>query len=296
MPVVIPPWIDVNPKDFVQAASSGARIGAEIAGHRNEAAIAAGRNQTALEEAQMHINAAAAAQQAESQRAESERALREWELRQQILHQATQIDAENQRNQNTIAGANQRALGSLGLRQQEIDAANQRAAAALDERQKYGNSTLDIRREANRIAQERADAAKNKPATGDYTTVSEHTKEVPDTKRYSVNEPEIFNLFSKNTPGKSFDTTNAVDLQNLPRGTAITTNTIPNTGIPARTISRRIPIGQDPYALPSSSAPVSPMEGKRVRDKVTGAIGIISNGQFIPDQADENLDGDAASM
>lgn len=257
---VIPPWLNVEPAQFVQAAASGARIGAELAGQQNEANIATGRNATALQEAQMRVNAEQSAQQEEAQRAAQERALREWEMRQQILHQSAQLQGENQRSQNAL------------------DAENARAANALAERQQYGNSMLDIRREANRIAQERVDKPSSSPAN--FTTVSEHTKEVPDSKKYVVTEPEIHNFFSKNTPGKTLNTTNVADLVNLPSGSSIVTNSIPGTGTPARTISRRIPLGQDPYAL---SAPQSPFEGKRVRDKVTGKTGTISNGQFIPD-------------
>jgi rubrerythrin len=269
---VIVPWIDVKPSDFVQAAQGGARIGAELAGQRNEAGIAARRNQTALQEAQMRVNSEAAAQAEAAQNAaaqrEMEKQIQQWQFQQQLKQQQNAIEGENFRNQNTIT------------------AENARAAAALGERQQYGGSMLDIRREANRIAQERADAAAAKPAPSDFTTVSEHTKEIPDIKKYSVNEPEIFNLFSKNTPGKTFDTTNATDLVNLPRGSVITTNTIPNTGSPARTISRRVPI----------SVPPNPLEGRKVRDKVTGQTGMISNGQFVPDTQNQNQDGDAASM
>lgn len=290
----VPPWLDVSPRDFVAAAQGGARIGAELAGQGTEANIAAGRNATALEEAQLRANTELSGQQVSSQNAAQEKALREWEMRQQILHQAAQIQAENERNQNTVTGANQRAGGLLDLRKQEIDAANTRAAAALAERQKYGDSMLDIRREGNRIAQERVDKPGANPAN--LTTVSEHTKEIPDSKTYAVTEPEIHNWFSKNTPGKSLTTTNLSDLVGLPSGSSIVTNSIPGSGTPARTISRRIPIGQDPYSLSIPSAPPNPLEGKKVRDKVTGAIGTISNGQFVPDNQDQNLDGDASSM
>ncbi len=280
----VPPWLQISPESFVQAAQGGARIGAELAGQGTEANIAAGRNATALQEAQMRIAAESQSQDEASQRAAAERMLREWEIRQQILHQNAALQGENQRNQNTV------------------DAENQRAAAALAERQQYGGSMLDIRREANRIAQERADAEGSKQSPYSYQTVSEHTKEIPDSKSFDVNEPEIHNFFSKNTPGKNFNTTNISDLVNLPRGSSIVTNTIPGTGTPARTISRRIPAGQDPYSL--SASPVilnpppapNPLEGKKVRDKVTGKVGMISNGEFVPDTEDQNLDGDAASM
>jgi chorismate mutase len=287
--IYVPPWLQISPESFVQAAQNGARIGAELAGQGTEANIAAGRNATALQEAQIRTGAEQSALDEQSQRAAQERALREWETRQQIIHQSAQIDAENQRNQNTVTGANTRAGNLLDLRRQEIDAANERAASALAERQKYGDSVLDIRREANRIAQERVDKPGSNPA--DFTTISEHKKEVPDRKSFSVTEPEIHNFFSKNTPGKSLTTTNLSDLVNLPRGSSIVTNTIPGTGSPATTISRRVPL-----LPPTPVATPSPFEGKRVRDKVTGKVGVISNGAFVPDEEDDNLDGDAASM
>lgn len=231
MPVVIPPWLDINPRDFISAATAGGHLGSEIANRRTEAAIAGARNRAGLEEAQLRANVemsgrageqaleGARLQQAGSQQA-AERALREWEVQQQIKHQQDALTAENDRAKNSLA-----------------------------ERNQYGNSVLDIRREANRIAQERADNTASKPNPSDFTTVSEHTKETPASKTYHVTEPEIFNLFSKNTPGKTFDTTNAVDLANLPRSSNITTNTIPGTGIPSRTITRRVPIGANPYTL-----------------------------------------------
>ena len=279
MPVYLPPWLDVSPRDFVNAAAAGGRLGAQIAGLGTEANIAAGRNTTALQEAQMRENTALSGQQAEGELArarleeaarqhQAEQMLRQWEVTQQI-----------KRSQDTVAAQNERAANA-------ITAQNQRAADALSERQSYGNSMLDIRREANRIAQERADAAANKPSSGDFATVTQHTKEVPDTKRFTISEPEIHNLFSANTPAKTLVTTNVADLANIPKGSVIATNTIPGTGTPAMTISRRVPAGQDPYALTASPAPAqtNPLEGKRVRDKQTGKIGTITNGEFVPDE------------
>ncbi|HSS97372.1 MAG TPA: hypothetical protein VLK33_10090 [Terriglobales bacterium] len=278
---VIPPWIDVKPSDFVQAAQGGARIGAELAGQGNEANIAAGRNATALQEAQMRANTEAAAQAQAAQSAaaqrEMEKQIQQFQIQQQIKQQQNAIQGENQRNQNTV------------------EAENQRAAAALAERQMYGGSMLDIRREANRIAQERAAAAANKPTAQDFTTVSEHTKETPPNKKYTVTEPEIHNFFTKNTPAKTFDTTNLVDLANLPRSASITTNAIPGTGSPARTISRRIPIGADPYKISMSDSQTPDAQPAiKVRNKKTGQVGSIVNGAFIPDKQPPDDGADSA--
>lgn len=268
----VPPWLNIEPSQFVQAAAAGGRLGAQLAQIASERAASSERNATQLSEAQMRN---ATEQQLGSQRLSAEQqqqqaanALRQWEIQQQMAHNQSVIDAENQRNQATIG------------------AENTRAANALTEKQNYGNKMIDIREEANRIAQERADAAKDKPNASDYETVTEHTKEVAPSKSYYVTKPEIFNLFKANTPGSSMTTTNVADLQNLPRGSSIVTNTIPGTGAPARTFSRRVPIGQDPYALPLGGAttPVNPLEGKRVRHKDTGQTGVITNGVFVPDQ------------
>jgi hypothetical protein len=230
----VPPWLDVSPRDFVTAAQGGARIGAELAGQSNEANIAAGRNATALQEAQMRIGAENSAQQNAAQQAAAERELRRWELHQQILHQAAQLQGENQRNQNTV------------------DAENKRAAAALAEREQYGNSMLDIRREGNRIAQEKADNAANKPSPLDLSTVTEHTPGVAPHDEYTVQEPGTppgsnlnpINWFRSNqgTPPSSLSTTNSNDLLALPPGSTISTNKIP--GKPSITTSHKVLLPQ----------------------------------------------------
>lgn len=229
MAVVIPPWLNVNPSDFVQAAAAGGKLGAEIAKitranerrtqprvvssggpHTDEAALQGARLQQAAKQA------------------EAERQLRQWEFQQQLKHQ-----------------------------QDVLDAQNQRASDSLAERAYYGTNMIDVRKEANRIAQQRADDAASKPSPYDFNTVTTHTKEIPPTKNYDVTEPGQWNLFKANTPPKSFSTTNLTDIQNLPQGSTIATNTIPGTGEPSRTISRRVPINQNPYtiALPDDSAP-----------------------------------------
>lgn len=272
----VPPWLDVSPRDFVNAAAAGGRLGAELAQMANERGIADSRNATALQEASMRENTALSGQQSENALAsarlaqlqkqqESERALREWEIQQQMTHGQNVIDAENQR-----------------------------AANALNEKTLYGNAMLGIRQTANDIAQQRADQAANKPSPSDFVTVTQHTKEVPPSKQYDISEPAIHNWFSKDIPATSLTTTNLADLNNLPRGSTIVTNTIPGTGTPARTISRRVPASQDPYAIsidtpaPAQPQAPNPLEGKRVRHKDSGQEGTIINGVFVPDQsADE---------
>lgn len=274
----VPPWLDVSPRDFVNAAAAGGRLGAELAQMANERGIADARNATALQEASMRENTALSQQGAESalagarlsqaqKQADAERALREWEIQQQMMHGQNVIDAENTR-----------------------------AANALNEKQLYGNAMLGIRQTANDIAQQRVDQAANKPNPGDFVTVTQHTKEVPPSKQYDITEPAIHNWFSPNVPAKSITTTNLSDLSNLPQGSTVVTNAIPGTGSPARTIARRIPADQDPYAIspvgaPSApAAPKNPLEGQRVRSKVTGQTGVISNGVFVPDPTGDGGD------
>lgn len=269
----VPPWLNIEPSQFVQAAAAGGRLGAELAQMANERGISDARNSTSLQEAAMREATAQSGQQAEAALAgarltqaqkqqQAENALRQWEIQQQMIHGQNVIDAENTR-----------------------------ASNALNEKTLYGNAMLGIRQTANDIAQQRADQAANKPNPGDFVTVTQHIKEVPPSKKYDITEPEIHNWFSPNVPAKSITTTNLSDLSNLPQGSTIVTNAIPGTGSPARTISRRVPADQDPYALspvgaPSApAAPQNPLEGKRVRSKVTGEIGVISNGVFVPDQS-----------
>lgn len=229
----VPPWLNVEPAQFVQAAQAGARIGAELAGQASERGIASARNATALQESQMREGTALSGQQAEqalanarlqqiAQQQAQERALREWEVRQQI-----------KRQQDTIA------------------AENERAANALAERKGYGQSMLDIRREANRIAQQKADAAEKKPAPGDFQTVTTRTKEVLPSEQYTINEPAIPSRFfglKAGSPATTLSTTNSADLMGLPAGSTISTNKIP--GVPATSITRRVPIGGDVYMQP----------------------------------------------
>lgn len=217
MAVYLPPWLDINSRDFLAAAQGGARIGAELAGQASERGIASARNATDLQEAQMRENTAMSGQQAEAALAQArleqaakqqqaEQLLRQWEVQQQI-----------KRQQDMIAGQ------------------NERAANALAERQNYGNSMLDIRREANRIAQQRADAAENKTPATDFATA--HTGEIKPHDVYTINVPGKppgtgflgTGLFaSKGVPESSITTTNAADLMGVP-GNQITTNTIPGT-------------------------------------------------------------------
>jgi hypothetical protein len=232
---VIPPWISVNPKDFVDAAAGGARIGAELAGQASERGIAGARNATALQEAQMRANTeeaaqAQAAQNAAAQR-EMEKQIQQFQIQQQIKQQQNAITGENFRNQNTI------------------EAENARAAATLAERKQYGVSMLDIRREQNRIAQERADAAALKPSPQDLVTTSEYTPGVAPHEEYTITDPgkpANFFGFGSRSPS-SLSTTNANDLLGLNPGSTISTNKIP--GSPSITTTRRVP------SLPPPSQP-----------------------------------------
>lgn len=230
----VPEWLQINPRDFLAAAQGGARIGAELAGQGTEANIASGRNATALQEAQMRENTAMSGQQAEAALAQArleqaakqqqaEQLLRQWEVQQQI-----------KRQQDIISGQNERAANA-------ITAENERAANALTERQNYGNAMLDVRREANRIAQQRADAATSKPSPSDFITQSEHTPGVSPHEEYTVQTPGIKgNWFKAYKPPTILTTTNAEDLLALPAGSTISTNKIP--GSPAITTTRRVPL------------------------------------------------------
>jgi hypothetical protein len=246
----VPPWLNVQPSDFVQAAQGGARIGAELAGQGTEANIAAAKNATSLQEAQMRENTAMSGQQADAALAQArleqaakqqqaEQVLRQWEIQQQIKHQQDALAAENQR-----------------------------AANALSERQQYGNSMLDIRRAANDIAQQRVDAMAAKPAPTDFQTVTETTKGTSPYEQYTINEPGTPSRFfglKGGTPPTTLTTTNSNDLLGLPSGSTIATNKV--AGTPTITTSRKVPIGKDPYALDASSNVQQPQQRIKVKDQ-----------------------------
>ena len=229
-----PPWLNVQPSDFVQAAQGGARIGTELADQANQAGISARNNATALEEAQMRANTEAAAQQAAGERAQQEAAIRRWELTQQIAHQQNQIAAENERNQNTIAGENTRAASSL-------------AAMAP-----YHAGMLSARDEQNRIAQEREEREKAKADAPPPITA--HLPGKPASTSYDITDPGVKRSLWFDTAPSSLSTTNVADLSGLPARDKIVTNTTP--AIPALTY--RLPPGQSPGEIPPIGAPAAP--------------------------------------
>lgn len=103
----LPPWLHVNPAQFLEAARSGTQAGLGIAGLRQRAALA---QQEAAQQAQ--------AQAFREQEAARQDELRRWELGQQLAQKAAEQAAEGER-----------------------------AAAALEETKRYRLDQSDIERE-----------------------------------------------------------------------------------------------------------------------------------------------------
>lgn len=308
MAVYLPPWLSVNPSDFVQAAAAGGRLGAELAQMRTQALESGARINAGLQEAQLRSNVESAGQQAANQRAAQEQALREWETKQQIIHQQNQIQAENERNQNTVS------------------AENQRAANTLANTQAYQLGELGLREAANRIAQQNADINAKKLSDSEAyikgTAIYPGSKGVPQFSASDPGKSGIWLLRDK-VPASSLTTTNAADLNawlaQHPSATT-TTNIAPGTATPSIHVPIRIPNGnisspsQPPTTTPppgtsmvpmytmkqmytirpsvteSDSGSQSPLEGKRVRDKATNKTGVITNGEFVPDDEGNPFD------
>ena len=271
----VPPWLNVQPSDFVQAASAGGRLGAQLAEMASQSAIARDRNATALQEASMRSSDEAAARQAAGERAAQDRALQQWQIQQQMIHNQSVIDAENQRAANAITGENQR-------NQNTIAAENQRAAQSLAESNAYHLGMLDKYNLQNQIAQQRADQAADKEKRLETPQVTAHLPGKPGHDVYTINDAGEHRMILPDIQPSSVTTTNVADLANKigPRFN-ITTNTIP----PTPSLSWKVSPGGDlnPPTAPVKS-PLSPLEGKTVRNNATGEIGTITNGAFVPNQ------------
>lgn len=100
---VIPPWISVQPTDFLNAAQAGARQGAQLADTRTQAGIARDRLASSERENAMRIaaeQASVAARLSAAQRqAEAENALRQWETNQRIQMGQGELDLKREGQQ-----------------------------------------------------------------------------------------------------------------------------------------------------------------------------------------------------
>lgn len=90
--MALPPWLNVQPADFVAAAQSGAKVGQGILGIRTRAASEA--NQVAAGERENAARVAAEQQRIEQQgkEADAARALKEFETQQQLQMQQQRMD------------------------------------------------------------------------------------------------------------------------------------------------------------------------------------------------------------
>lgn len=133
----VPPWLDIKPADFTQAAEAGAKIGTTLSNIATDAQVARERIAAASSEAAARTAAEsqdAAARLAQSATEhEAERQLRQWENQQRIQ-----------------------------MAQQSLSSEEERARAALGQRSLYEGGLLNLRSAANDIAQQRADIAAGK--------------------------------------------------------------------------------------------------------------------------------------
>lgn len=133
----VPPWLDIKPADFTQAAETGARIGTQLSNIATDAAVARERIAASAAENASRVaaeSAGASARLAQSaQESAAERALRQWENQQR-----------------------------LQMEQQTLSSQEDRAKAALGQRAAYEGGMLNLRSAANDIAQQRADIAAGK--------------------------------------------------------------------------------------------------------------------------------------
>lgn len=137
----VPPWLDIKPADFTQAAEAGARIGTQLSSIATDAAVA--RERIAASAAENASRVAAGAGEANArlaqaaQEADAQRKLREWENQQRIQ-----------------------------MEQQTLSSQEDRAKAELGQKTAYEGGMLNLRSAANDIAQQRADIAAGKSSQG----------------------------------------------------------------------------------------------------------------------------------
>ncbi len=219
----IPPWISVQPTDFLHAVQAGGQAGLGIAEAQNRAREAAARRD--------EIARSAAQQQ--------------WEFGERMRQAAEEHASKDELERAQLAQTGAYQTGMLGYHKRSLDDAMQRAAMQneakgnlLDVRQQHYNDLLDWR---NRELSLREEAAKNKINPTDYQTSSTEipaSEAIPGTPAV----PESGTLFGVPIP---FFHKNAVPA-------------VPPT--PAHykeTITRRIPIGGrlGGESLPAPEAP-----------------------------------------
>jgi hypothetical protein len=147
----VPPWLDIKPSDFTQAAEAGAKIGTQLSNIATDAAVA--RERIAASAAENASRVAAGVSEAiarlaqQSKENEAERSLREWENQQRIQ-----------------------------MQQQTLSSEEDRAKATLGQRTAYEGGMLNLRSAANDIAQQRADitAGKGGPSQDKMTPLDTH--------------------------------------------------------------------------------------------------------------------------
>ena len=102
----LPPWLQINPAQFMEAARSGSTLGLQIAQTQNRADEAA---------AERAMQAAAMAAREEQARREEE--FRRWEVGQRIQQQAAELAAQQEQAAAQLAEASKYNLARIGEQQ-----------------------------------------------------------------------------------------------------------------------------------------------------------------------------------
>ncbi len=251
---VIPPWLAVNPSDFVKSAEAGAQLGTQRSKIATDANLDTARMQSAE---RMHGQSIAArAQEAAAEmamareRAKAAEAVKRWETGMEL-----QLAHEKMGQQ---AGQQENALASLNaFRTNQLQ---QRAAQAM-QNAKTSAQQLQVQKEFHdqmvALGHERNAILKEKQAAENRSPLQDAANSPPPQASFSVLKPWTWFRGSPATPAPPSNT---------------------------------VPVGP-PVSAPAISPPgVQPgmlREGARFIQKSTGQKGMIRNGQFVPDEQSE---------
>lgn len=127
----IPPWIAINPKDFIAASQAGGELGSKIASLRtesniNNARLASSERENAARVASSNANAAASRAQSQSD-SDLTRAMRQWEFGQKMSQDEAQLAQTKLAEENRTAlgqknyELGESRLGMMDRRQDEVE-------------------------------------------------------------------------------------------------------------------------------------------------------------------------------
>ncbi len=262
----LPPWLQINPAQFIEAARAGSTLGLQIAQTQNRGDEMAAER--AMQAAQM---------KAREEQAQREEAFRRWELEQRLQQQAAELAAQREHSAAQMAETSKYNLARI-----EEEKAGNLARANYYERLGKAAGAPKVHFGPN------GDVLSYDPKTGgvtvlrkgtpraaaDYTTVStttrgtegeEGTMAVPETPAKRILGIPVPFTGSPGKPG---------------------TPAVPGT--PSMTVTRRIPRGEPvpglaaPAPAPLPAAASSPFkEGTRLRSKKDGKLYQVKGGMPV---------------